>query len=293
MTKISIKGRRSANQCGLAIACALISYMSTTVNVNAAVLVNAHRGASIVAPENTIASINAAAGIADLTEFDVRLSSDGTLVLMHDSTITRTTESSGSLESKSLAQLQALDAGSWFSSSFVGEKIPTMTDAVNAAFANNLIPLIERKAGGALNYHNEFTAQGIDPNDFRLIAFDWNFLSEMDALDTSYDLGALGSGTMTLSVINNALAKGADFLNWRASDINQAAVDLVHANGMDLHVWTVNDASRMQELIDFGVDGIATDDPALLSSLTCVPEPSSIALLSFGAFSLMLRRKRC
>ena len=278
-------GRRSADSCRRDVARASALFLvclGITGSANASLMIDAHRGYSAIAPENTIASIDAAAAVADLTEFDVRLSSDGELVLMHDSTVDRSTDGAGAVSSLSLSQLKALDAGSWFSPAFAGEPVPTMTEAMNASLSVGLEPLVERKSGSASDYHGEFTAQGFAPNDFRVISFDWTFLDALDALNPSYQLGALGSGTLSQATIDNVQARGADFISWNHGSIDQIAVDLAHLNGMELHVWTVNDASRMQQLIDLGVDGITTDDPALLRSLVAVPEPSSLALLGTG-----------
>ncbi len=231
------------------------------------VLVEAHRGDSINTPENTIASIDLAIGIADLTEFDVRITADGELVLMHDSTVNRTTNGSGAVSSLTLAQIKTLDAGSWFSPAFAGEQVPTMAEAINAALLGGITPLVEPKTGSALDYYNEFVSLGLSPSDFRVISFDWNFLSDLNALDPSYNLGALGSGTLDQSTIDTIQANGADFISWAHPTINQSVVDLVQSNGMEIHTWTVNSPSRMQELIDFGVDGITTDRPQVLRDL--------------------------
>jgi hypothetical protein len=126
---------------------------------------------------------------------------------------------------------------------------------------------MEPKAGSASVYHNEFVTMGLAPTAFRLISFDWNFLDSLDALNTNYNLGALGSGALTQATINSVQAQGADFLDWEHSTITQAVVDLVHANGMELHAWTVNSSVRMQQLIDLGVDGITTDLPETLNQL--------------------------
>ena len=249
------------------VAVALVAAVVDAPVAVSSVLVEAHRGASNLAPENTNASINAATGIADLTEFDVRVTADGKLVLMHDSTVNRTTNGSGSLSSLTLAQVKALDAGSWFSPAFAGEQVPTMSEAISFANSVGIQPLIERKAGTPQTYHDEFLSTGLASTDFRLISFDWSFLAGMDILNTDYNLGALGGGVLDLADINTALALGVDFLAWSHSSINQATVDLVHANGMELHVWTVNSSSRMQQLIDFGVDGITTDLPDTLQQL--------------------------
>ena len=233
----------------------------------APVLVAAHRGDSVNAPENTIASITSIAGTADLSEMDVQVTSDGVLVLMHDNTIDRTTDSTGTVASMTLSTVQALDAGVWFSSEFTGEQVPTMAAAINAAITSGIEPLIERKKGAAADYHAEFASLALSPNDFRVISFDAAFLAALNAHNSDYRLGLLGSSVITQAVIDQAKADGADFLSWKHSRVDQSVVDLVYANGLELMVWTVNDAGRMQELIDFGVGGITTDNPTLLRTL--------------------------
>jgi glycerophosphoryl diester phosphodiesterase len=257
----------------------LLAISAPTAEAHSIALVEAHRGDSIHAPENTVASIQSAAGTADLTEMDVRVTADGALVLMHDSTVDRTTNGTGSVASLTLAQLQSLDAGSWFSPAFAGEPVPTMAAAIAASKAAYIQPLIERKTGTANAYHTEFMAQSLAPDEFRVIAFDWGFLDDLDALNPAYNLGALDSGPINQSVIDTVAAHGGDFLDWGHASINQAAVDLVHANGMELHAWTVNDATRMQQLIDYGIDGITTDNPALLRDLLPSLAPTPVLVV--------------
>ena len=247
---------------------ALVAYLAATGPATGRLLVEAHRGDSSHAPENTIASINSAVGIADLTEWDVQVTSDGAFVLMHDSTVDRTTDGMGPVSGYTLAGIKTLDAGSWFSPAFAGEQVPTMAEAINTALLGGLTPLIERKAGGtAAAYQNEFVNLGLAPSAFRLISFDWSFLDSLDALDANYNLGALGSGAITQASIDSIKALGADFLDWEHSTLTQSVVDLVHANGLELHAWTVDSSTRMQQLIDMGVDGITTNNPATLLQL--------------------------
>lgn len=93
--------------------------------------VQAHRGASAKAPENTLAAFRAAAEQgARWVELDVALSRDGTLVVIHDDSVDRTTSGKGSLGDLTLAELQALDAGSWFGKSFAAEPLPTLSAAL-------------------------------------------------------------------------------------------------------------------------------------------------------------------
>ncbi len=95
------------------------------------VLVDAHRGASVSFPENTLAAFEAgvAAG-ADSVEFDVQLSADGVAVVIHDDTVDRTTNGTGAVSELTLAELQSLDAGSWKAPSFAGERIPSLDEAL-------------------------------------------------------------------------------------------------------------------------------------------------------------------
>src|SRR5204862_3843660 len=87
----------------------------------------AHRGSSIDRPENTLASARRAIEVkADVTETDVRTTRDGVLVCLHDSDLRRTTSGKGLVGSKTLAELRALDAGSWFNPKFKGERVPTL-----------------------------------------------------------------------------------------------------------------------------------------------------------------------
>ncbi|WP_255371675.1 glycerophosphodiester phosphodiesterase family protein [Cellulosimicrobium sp. CUA-896] len=103
----------------------------TTVDTSAArrpgtPLVVAHRGNSAVAPQNTLAAFEAAwRGGAGSIELDVQLTADGQVVVIHDDTVDATTDGTGALAGLRLADVRALDAGSWFSPAFVGQRVPT------------------------------------------------------------------------------------------------------------------------------------------------------------------------
>ena len=91
-----------------------------------------HRGAKAYAPENTLASIRAAADLGiEWVEVDVKLTKDGTAVLFHDETLERCTSGSGPVAGITYAELAELDAGSWFGESFIGERVPTLEEALN------------------------------------------------------------------------------------------------------------------------------------------------------------------
>lgn len=241
---------------------------------NPSIAVIAHRGYSAIAPENTLSAFTAAAGFANYVEFDVRRSRDDRLVVMHDSTIDRTTNGSGAVSVLDYeGDLDGLDAGGWFSPDFVGEGVPTMAEALQTISANGMTPFIERKAGDASDYVTELNNLGA-LDDSVLIAFDWDFLSDVRALDSVVRLGGLGSGSLDGDVIDDALAAGLDFINWRdGSALNPATVSQVHAAGLELHVYTVDNLVRMQQLIDLGVDGITTNNPEGLRSIVPFATP--------------------
>jgi glycerophosphoryl diester phosphodiesterase len=271
----------------LAIAAVVSTLAMISGPVSASFMVIAHRGDSINAPENTLASINSAFGKATHTEMDGRTTSDGHLVLMHDGTVDRTTDGTGTVVSKTLAQVQTLDAGSWVSPAFTGEPVPTVTQAVSTALSGGLTPVVERKTGTPQQYLNALA--GVE-NDVAVIAFDLDFLMGVRALNPTILLGLLGSGAMSQTVVSNAVAGGIDFLSWNVAGITQDRLDVAHLAGLQVAAWTVDDPVVMQNLIDMGVDGITTNNPALLQSL--VPEPNSLMLFSTVAL-LGLRRRKC
>lgn len=275
-------------------------------HANAGTVVTAHRGNSSAAPENTLASIYAAVGFADLSEMDVRVTAQGELILMHNATVNKTTDGRGSVYGQTQEQIESLDAGSWFSNDFTGEPVPTLEQAMNASFAVGIEPLVERKSGSAELFHDVFTQTSIEPSDFRVISFNHRFIQDLNNLNPDYQLGILGAGALSERRLERLAEKGADFLSWHHGSVRrQQTVELVHAGGMELHVWTVNHSQRMEELIDLGVDGITTDYPEVLhdllatdvmyasaSSAVPVPEPRGALTILLGVVFAALRRRR-
>ena len=104
-----------------------------TPPLTATVNVVAHRGFSGRFPENTLRAFQEAVALGvDSIEFDVQLTRDGGLVLVHDGTVDRTTNGSGRVDGLSLSEIKEMDAGGWFDSKFKGEKVPTLAEALEA-----------------------------------------------------------------------------------------------------------------------------------------------------------------
>ena len=250
-----------------------IALALSVASSSAAVLSIGHRGNSLFALENTLASCFAAQGKADYVEIDVRLSSDGQLVLMHDATVDRTTDGTGAVSGQTIAQLKSLDAGSWFSASFVGERIPLMAEMVTNTlpFA---VPLIEHKTGSASAYVSELQRLGAITN-IVLQSFDWNFLAAVHAIEPNIKLCALGSGALDAASLTTITNTGARTVAWEKASVTPALVSLVHDWGMALFVWTVDNSAEIQNFINLGVDGIISNDPASVKGLQ--PPPTTNA----------------
>jgi len=231
-----------------------------------AMVVIGHRGASIVAPENTIASVEAAYGRAWAVECDPRVTADGQFILMHNDTVDATTNGTGYVADLTLAQIRALDAGSKFAPSFAGELVPTLAEELSAAAAGGLKACLDIKSGTAAQYY-----PFLEPykNDIEVHYFYNNgpLLQDLDALDDGFTLVALGSGSIYSAW--SSIPSCVDKLSWANSStyITAASVNFVHAAGKQIYVWTVNDAATMLSLRDMGVDGIVTDNPSLATAL--------------------------
>ena len=242
-------------RCVLAIAGFAVAVQS----LDAAVLSIAHRGGALYAPENTIAAFTNSRAITDLMETDAQITSDGKFVIMHDLTADRTTDGTGSIVSQTLAQLKLLDAGSWFSTNYLGQRIPTMEEMITNSLPFS-IPFIEAKAGAAASYVAEFQRLNVVTNII-FQSFDWNFLAQTHALEPNLRLCALGSGTITAASLITITNAGAHIVSWAGANVTSNEVSLVHGMGLTLYVWTINSGAEITNFINMGVDGIVSDDP--------------------------------
>lgn len=227
--------------------------------LTAAVLSISHRGGALYAPENTIAGFTNSLAVTDLMETDSQITSDGKFVIMHDLTVDRTTDGTGAIASQTLAQLKLLDAGTWFAPQYTGQRIPTMEEMITNTLPH-AIPFVESKAGGAAAYVVEFQRLNVVTNII-FQSFDWNFLSQVHALEPNLKLCALGSGTLTSASLISITNAGARMVSWAGANVSTNEVNLAHSMGLTLFVWTINSASQITNFINMGVDGIVSDDP--------------------------------
>jgi glycerophosphoryl diester phosphodiesterase len=246
--------------------------MSPAKEVNRKPLNMAHRGASAYAPENTLAAFKLALEMgADGFELDVMLSADGHLVVIHDDTVDRTTDGSGPVRQKTLAELKALDAGAGFDARFAGERIPTLQEAFDLvagdrAFVNVEIKTdslkgdgLEEKLVGLICHHD--LGQRLLISSFNPFA-----LWRMRRLAPDLPLALLYAEDQRIHLRDRwfAFLSHPDALNPSLRMATQEHVHWAKSKGYRLYVWTVDEEPEMHRLIALRVDGMITNKPDLL-----------------------------
>lgn len=250
--------------------------------MNDSPLIIAHRGASGIAPENTLAAFRKAVEIGvDRIEMDLRQTADGEVVVIHDKTIVRTTNGWGSVRKLSLNQLRKPSAGSWFSPEFKDERIPTLGEVLELVNGKSTL-LLEIKNGSP--YH-----PGIEKNIIQLVnqyqANDWCIVQSFnDRILTNFrKLPDLQSDVQKLfaafipvapfyggSRFSYKRVQRYDFaqeVNINYKYVNPRVVRKVHEMGKKVNVWTVNEPKNLKKYIDMGVNGIITDFPERLKAI--------------------------
>lgn len=230
----------------------------------------AHRGATGYAPENTIAAFDKGVEMkADYIEIDVQRSKDGELVIIHDTTVDRTTEGTGRVKDLTFEQLRSLDAGSWKGEEFKGEKIPTF-DEILDTYHGKVGILIELKApelypGIEAQVAQELIERNLDkPQNEKIIIQSFNFESMKitNSLLPKVPIGVLTSNRAhTTEQALKEFATYADYFNPSYGIVSKELVDQVHSLGMKIQSWTVRSQEAADFLLEMNVDGIITDYP--------------------------------
>ncbi|PNE41811.1 MULTISPECIES: glycerophosphodiester phosphodiesterase [Streptomyces] len=242
-----------------------------------------HRGAAAYAPENTLASVDTASrlGIA-WVENDVQRTKDGELVVLHDTSLARTTNvkkvfpdrSSWNVGDFTLREIEKLDAGSWFGAKFKGERVPTLEDYLEEVEDNGqnllmelknpeLYPGIERQALRELRHDGWLDQEHLKR---RLIvqSFNADAIKKVHRLNPAIKTGFLGSPSVA------DLPKYAaycDQINPPHTAVTRKYVKAVHAlqgphhRRLELYTWTVDDAKAAVSTADLGVEGLISNKP--------------------------------
>ncbi len=234
-----------------------------------------HRGASFDAPENTVAAVKLAwEQKADAAEFDVYLSKDGKIVVIHDATTRRTAGDDLKVAGSTLEELRKLDVGKWKNAKFVGEKIPTLDEVLATVPAGKRV-FIEVKCGPEIvpELARVLKAAKLKPEQTAVISFSAEVVAAAKTARPDLQaywivsLAPKGQKPRTASeLIDRAKQIKADGLDLSATPtvLDKAFGDKVKAAGLKLYVWTVNDAELARKMIAAGVEGLTTDRPGWL-----------------------------
>jgi glycerophosphoryl diester phosphodiesterase len=247
----------------------------------------AHRGFSGAAPENTIAAVKAAIELgADMAEIDVTLTADGHIVVIHDETLDRTTNGSGEVFRYSLAELQQLDAGSWFDPSFAGERIPTL-DEVLSEVDDRILLNVEIKSEAVERGVVSKVASEI--REHRMVdqvvvsSFSPTALQELHSSAPEIRTAVLYNtkfhkGQDAVEIVNDL---EASVFNIKRQRLTRKMLRRCRENEIPVGIYTVNKPRRMRRLVKKGIDAIFTDHPDRLIDVlnpapTNVPAPTPI-----------------
>lgn len=233
------------------------------MNLRREVTITAHRGASAVAPENTLAAFQAAidAG-ADAIEFDVRLSGDGAVVVFHDSDFLRVAGDRRPVAETPLSTMRDIDLGSWFDPAFSGERIATFAEAL-AFIDRRALALVELKpdannADALLMAALREVERGGYQEATVLASLSPEMIRAARAAAPQARLALFANDVLP------GMARRTDFelLGLNHLRLDTTAVADARRHGYRLQVWTVNGSARMARYMDLGVDDISTDRPA-------------------------------
>jgi glycerophosphoryl diester phosphodiesterase len=242
----------------------------------------AHKGASGIAPENTMASFQAALDIGvDIIELDVRQTKDEEIIVFHDQFLDRTTNGTGDVHEYTLEQLKQLDAGSWFSSKFSDQKIPTLKEVLDLIDGRCQV-LIEIKHMDHPHYH-DFSDKLVDIIRLEDNGFDWvllqsyedKYLEEAqiydDRIQTNKMLIGEDSTPLLAFYIETKIrlghgdSKGSlKTLNPEFTTLSPRRIFRMHSRGFKVFTYSVNTRKDMIKMLNMGVDGIITDFPSEL-----------------------------
>ena len=228
----------------------------------------AHRGYSAAAPENTIEALLAAADIGvQSVEFDVQMTKDGEIILLHDDSLDRTTGYHAKIWDVTYDQIRELDASVGFRDEtgldYPATRIPTLDSALKAVKESGLFCNIEIKRTGHDAGIEAKTVEIIRANDFLdqcdVTSQDYSTLEAVRAADPE----VLTAYTTVIGLGDIENLEAADIISIQESFATYQEVQRLHAAGKRVFVWTINDADVMEKLISLNVDAILTNDPSL------------------------------
>ena len=248
-------------------------------------LIIGHRGASAVAPENTMAAFREAiAAGADGIEFDVRLTRDRVPVVIHDSSLHRTAGLPQRIADLTWSELKSVDVGSWFArkknlppGSFANETVPSLRELFTLFQSNNLTLCLEMKCDSVEEQEPlaEACSRLIEEHSLKdrvmVECFKLPSLTILKRLDAGIKTAALFEPSFSTpsvlsdqSIITQATAAGASYLALHYRLARQSLVEKAKLAGLQVALWTVDDPTWIERARAMGIEALITNDPAAM-----------------------------
>ncbi len=229
--------------------------------------IEAHRGDSSNAPENTLAAFERAKRLGvPWIELDVHPAKDGTLMVIHDDTVDRTTDGFGAVCEMSADELLRLDAGVKFSAAFTGEKIPRLSDVLEKVGAGATRLNMEIKASPPGFHVPQAVVELLHRFDKQhrhvVSSFDLKSILDVRAIDSKLTLALIGNGP---EILTHAEHHHLPWIHGRHTTMTGEIVARAHEKAISVNVWTVDDPATMPFWKAIGVDKICTNRPALMA----------------------------
>ena len=240
-------------------------HMNPQVEYLRTIEVTAHRGASAFYPENTMSAFEGAIEFgADWIELDVQQSKDGKLFVMHDHSFYRTTGLREFSWNLTFDEIEQLDAGSFFSDAYAGEKIPSLEEVIQLAKENHVRLNIEIKPSANDKDIEKSVVDLVREMDFAdsCVISSQMYGSLQKVKDYDPEISTLY--VMSLAYGNINRLKAADGFSMEAGNATPSMVSRIHNAGKQIYVWTVNNRKTINRMIDLNVDNIITDRVALV-----------------------------
>ena len=227
----------------------------------------AHRGGGVIAPENTLAGLRCGYDHGFImSEFDVKLSKDNVLIVLHDDTVDRTSDGSGAAANMTFNELSRLDMGGWHSAWHAGEPLPAFSQFARFVLENSLLCNIEIKPCPG---REEETGAAVARAVLQL----WSH-GGVQPLVSSFSREALAAfGRQAESVPKAFLidtlpedfesilcSLDCEAINLNQKYLEQQTIERIHAAGYKVCAYTVNDYRRARQLLGWGCDAIFTDE---------------------------------
>jgi glycerophosphoryl diester phosphodiesterase len=240
----------------------------------------AHRGGRRVAPEETLAAYRDAADTGvDVLEMDLHATSDGVVVCMHDATVDRTTDGSGRIRDITFEQLRGLDAGYWFTTdggqSYPyrghGITVPALEEVLETFTDFYFVTEIKQSSPSIVDAVLDVFERTGTADRVVIAATDDNVVEEVREKNPEIFTSLAAGEMLTFATLEaqdeRTYRPPSGFLQppWEVADAE--LMDRARRFDLKVHVWTVDDRPTMERCIDLGIDGIMTDDPALLESV--------------------------